>query len=402
VEIMAVSPPPVVGPDGNFSTGNTTALLRVTSQVGESTNTSYLRAQISDDGAGPLQLDDLGGDGTEFYSALLAQEVRWGAFIRRGATAHLPQVDRRYTASSNALMTMFMNTDRGLIPQYGAGQFWNTYNIYLPLDSLALNGALLEWGHTTEALAYLRYFFSTFVCMQDVCKEPYVHQYGKLNGIGNASYGGIIYNVFGCDSDADYGRLIDMYVQAVRYSENMTWAAEMLPIAQALAQNVLVRRENATADYPKGHPFHGIVYSSPEHDICSAPSYFFSPNVWFARGLLSLAQLHEEYPALTHNATLEARLLPEATDWREDIRYAANYTAVRNADGSVFFLHPVVGSAYSETNPPMSTPTPRGQLVPKPGGDVATCVARGTCFVSMSAGVPGQSGGGSNQHTDYT
>ena len=52
------------------------------------------------------------------------------------------------------------------------------------------------------------------------------------------------------------------------------------------------------------------------------------------------------YPALTHNATLEARLLPEATAWREDIRYAANYTAVRNADGSVFFLHPVVGSAY--------------------------------------------------------
>ena len=54
-------------------------------------------------------------------------------------------------------------------------------------------------------MAYLRYFFSNFVCMQEVCKEPYVHQYGKLNGIGNASYGGIIYNVFGCDSDADYG-----------------------------------------------------------------------------------------------------------------------------------------------------------------------------------------------------
>lgn len=224
---------------------------------------------------------------------------------------------------------------------------------------------------------------------------------GKLNGIGNATYGGIIYNVFGCDSDADYGRLIDMYVQAVRYSGNKTWAAEMLPMAQALAQNVLVRRDNATADYPKGHPFHGMVYGSPEHDICSAPSYFFSPNVWFARGLLSLAQLHAEYPALTANATLEARLMPEATAWREDIRSSANYTAVRNGDGSVFFLHPVAGSAYSETNPPMSTPTPRGKLVPVEGGDVANCVARGTCFVSMSAGVPGQAGGGSNQHTDY-
>ena len=58
-------------------------------------------------------------DGTEFYSAILAQSVRWGAFFDRGAKAIVPQTDRRYTASSNALLTMYMNTDRGLIPQYG-------------------------------------------------------------------------------------------------------------------------------------------------------------------------------------------------------------------------------------------------------------------------------------------
>lgn len=87
VEIMAVSPPHI-GPDANFSTktGDTAALLRVTSQVGETTNTSYVRAQLADDGAGALQLDELGGDGTEFYAALLAQTVRWGAFIDRCVT----------------------------------------------------------------------------------------------------------------------------------------------------------------------------------------------------------------------------------------------------------------------------------------------------------------------------
>jgi hypothetical protein len=66
-------------------------------------------------------------------------------------------------------------------------------------------------------------------------------QYGGSFG-GNVSYGYIIYNVFGCDSDADYGRLIDLYVKAVRYSGNMTWAKEMLPAAQALAAAVLERR----------------------------------------------------------------------------------------------------------------------------------------------------------------
>jgi hypothetical protein len=34
----------------------------------------------------------------------------------------------------------------------------------------------------------------------------------------------IDYDIFGCDSDADYGRLIDLFVQAVRYSGNTTWA----------------------------------------------------------------------------------------------------------------------------------------------------------------------------------
>ena len=90
-----------------------------------------------------------------------------------------------------------------------------------------------------------------------------------------------------------------MYVQAVRYSGNMSWAAEMLPFVQTMASYVLAKRAAAEEAYPAGHPFHGIVSGSPEHDICTAPSFFFSLNVWFVRGLTSLAQLHREYPSLT-------------------------------------------------------------------------------------------------------
>ena len=275
-------------------------------------------------------------------------------------------------------------------------------NVYLPLDTLALNGALLEWGHTAEALQYVGWFFARMVCMTQLCVEPVIHQYGRSFG-GNVGFGGIIYNVFGCDSDADYGRLIDMYVQAVRYSGNITWAAEALPAVHALATNVLVRREAASKRYPVGHPFHGMIYASPEHDICTAPSFFFSPNVWFVRGLKSLGQLHAEYPSLSINATFEAALLPVAQEWRQQINAAANFTAVRKSDGSgeLFFLHPVIGSAYSEDNPPFDVPTPPEELKPIEGGDESTCVARGTCFASMSAGVPGQAGGGSNQNTNY-
>ena len=174
------------------------------------------------------------------------------------------------------------------------------------------------------------------------------------------------------------------------------------PAVHALATNVLVRRAEAVAMFPAGHPFHGMVYGSPEHDICTAPSFYFSLNVWFARGLLSLGQMHSEYPELSRNATFESMLLPTATAWRSDINFAANYTAVRRSDGQgLFFLHPVVGSAYSESNPPFEVNLPPRALKPIEGGDESTCVHRGTCFASMTAGVPGAAGGGSNQNTNY-
>ena len=132
VEIMAVSPPPLPGasdvlPPQRVAGGNTsitTALLRISSQgTGSvSMNTSYIKATVGADWVGLLHLTELGKNGTEFYAALLSQTERWGAFFERGAKATLPQADRRYKVTANALLTMYMNTDRGLIPQYGAGQ----------------------------------------------------------------------------------------------------------------------------------------------------------------------------------------------------------------------------------------------------------------------------------------
>lgn len=202
--------------------------------------------------------------------------------------------------------------------------------------------------------------------------------------------GAIDYKNFGCDSDADYGRIMDTFVTAVRYSGNIPWAKGILPKVHAMAELVLAKRVIAVAAFPPESPLHGIVPGSPEHDICHDPGYFFSINVWFVRGLLSLAKLHDEYPMLSINVTLERELGPIAAAWRNDIMTAANFTAVRRTDGSgLFFLHPVVGSRYS-LRTPHSLPLLRG-------GIEDDCVNRTTCFASMSAGLPG---GGSNQHTN--
>lgn len=145
VEIMAVSPPTVYNATGHRSV-NTSVLLKVTAYVTQSSsssearaanqsNTTYIRIAVADDGAGAIEVAALGMDGALFYAALKAQHSRWQGFTDAGAKAAVPEVDRRYTATSNALMTMFMNNDRGMVPIYGSGQFWNTYNIYLPLDT---------------------------------------------------------------------------------------------------------------------------------------------------------------------------------------------------------------------------------------------------------------------------
>ncbi len=260
-----------------------------------------------------------------------------------------------------------MNLDKGFIPVYGAGQFWNTYNINFPLPPLTLIGALLEWNHAVEAIEYFSWFFSQNI-------DP--------------KSGAINYKNFGCDSDTDYGRLVDMFVQIVRYSGNTTFASSLLPSVHGMANMMLTKHAAALQAYPTGSPLHGIVAGSPEHDICHNPGYFFSVNVWHIRGLDSLGKLHAEFQEISTNKTLEDALLPTANEWRENVRFAANYTAVRksNSSGDIYFLSPVVGSSYNLQGPLL------------PGGSEVDCFNRTTCFASMTAGLVG---GGSNQHTNY-
>jgi hypothetical protein len=72
--------------------------------------------------------------------------------------------------------------------------------------------------------------------------------------------------------------------------------------------------------------------------------------------------------SLSHDKALEARLAPAAKDWRDRLQAAADFTAVRRKDGSVFFLHPCVGSDCGKT--PVLTP----------GSSESSCIEDGTCW----------------------
>lgn len=127
-EVMAVSPP-VVG-DPRLAT-TSTALLRVSTSFGSDDdsprkNTSYIKLKTDVNGTKLISTAALGNDGQEFYDALLAQEQRWTRFVDSGSIPTVPASDQRYTDTALSLLTMYMNVDQGLTPEYGAGQFWNT------------------------------------------------------------------------------------------------------------------------------------------------------------------------------------------------------------------------------------------------------------------------------------
>merc|ERR1711957_230856 len=276
--------------------------------------------------------------------------------VSQGSVPSLPASHRRYAAMSQGLLTAYLNLDRGLVPEYGLGKFANEYNEYLPLDTLALNNALLEWGQHKTSLTYLDHFFRNYV---------------------DNSTGRIVYSLFGCDGDGDYGRLISTYSRAVRYSGNLTWARTHLPTIESMAGVLLEKRRLAEEAFPADHVLHGMVPGSPEHDICSTKGHYFSVNVWHVRGLSDLHVLLADYPALTFNKSLGGLLGPTSTAWRAGIQVAANYTAVRRSDGSVYFLHTCVGSDC--------TSWPHEPKNLQEGGSEYDCISRGTCWPSMTA-----------------
>jgi len=151
----------------------------------------------------------------------------------------------------------------------------------------------------------------------------------------------------------------------------------LLPTIEAMAGVLLAKRQEAEAAFPSDHVLHGIVTGSAEHDICGGKAHYFSVNVWHARGLLDLQVLLADYPEVSANKTMESTLLSTAQAWRADIQRAANYTAVRRPDGSVYFLHTCVGSDCT------GAPHTPGNL--REGGSVSDCLERGTCWDSLTS-----------------
>ena len=110
-EILAVSPPYDAS-----ARATSTALLKLTIEANAVSNTSYFKAVVDQHCSELISLEHSMA-GEEFFRALAANADRWNAFVEHGAQVVIPDGDARYRDTANSLLTMYMNTDRGLLPE---------------------------------------------------------------------------------------------------------------------------------------------------------------------------------------------------------------------------------------------------------------------------------------------
>lgn len=261
----------------------------------------------------------------------------------------------------------------------------------LPLTTLALDTALLQFGLFDSALAKIGFYFDTFVYQNGTIDMGHWKDIWKDRGDGQ-------YNCTYPDGLTDMGRILELFADTVRLSRNTSWLADHIDPAMRVGQYLLSARREAVAAFPSTDPRHGLVYGPAEHDTCDMGMgasakvvddqymlYYFSVSMQHWRGMVStvpkqsasccdyipfltgwlsqveLGSLMTDFPGVScrTNATLAAELLAEAVRFKDDIDAALERSVVRNASGHVVFIPaaatPGAGNATPYTTMTMDT-----------------------------------------------
>eukprot|EP00039_Didymoeca_costata_P001770 m.54923 g.54923 ORF g.54923 m.54923 type:complete len:1009 (+) comp10959_c1_seq2:92-3118(+) len=310
------------------------------------TNTTFQYFQISKTNA-TIELS-----GPElFYKKMLSISARWSKFREGGMQVSLPYSERRQIDMAIGAMVTAQVVFIGDEPNYGTGLYWRTSPPAsamkdtsgipgaLPLTSIALDGALLDWGHFDLALQNIGFYLDTFI-----------HTNGTID-MGHWKDLSCGYNCTFPDGLSDHGRVMALFTKAVRYSRNMTWMKEHLPAVERLAGYLVEMRQNAlTQNATQDSMYHGIVFGPAEHDTCDEEratdpmkggrgDFYFSVNMWTWRGLVEYGNLLNDFE--TKNSG--NKYLQVAEDFLTDINSALNQSIINGTGNVSFFVPQIVG-----------------------------------------------------------
>jgi hypothetical protein len=404
-ELLAVAPNRTMDAQILIRIGEATCAAAATTRVTTSCGISTYRYFRSGDHGPDLQVVDAyqepEPDGKRFYQALLTEHERWNGplfFSDTSMKIRLPYAERRVTDMARASLTMGLTIYRGLVPNYGTGGYWTQWYgapdgdgngeinarmpwtpcrldegacASLPMQSFAMDNALLEWGLHGPAQARIAFFLRRFVRHDGTINL--LNWNSKPTGPARCPFDGPAdandtslpqFN----DGLADYGRTIDMWVRAVELSpagSTDTFVAQTLPSVLAIGRYILALRRNATTAIPASSVVHGLVFGPAEHDTCPNSDYYINVQVWVWRGLVRLG---DWLLAAGGEPALAAELLHDAADFRTQLNAAVAATVTPMA-GDQLFVPPILGTSNPALRVPwvnMTQPTPKaaGQSIP--------------------------------------
>ena len=184
----------------------------------------------------------------------------------------------------------------------------------LPLESYALDHALLLWGYVDEAADRIEWYLQSYVRGPDGM-TPRTLTPGKDTSSTAGPPGSLDLKhwedgVFFADSFADYGRWVELWVDTARAKEaagDAGWIKRTWPQMKLMSGYLLSLRANAT----KTGVGKGLIYGPAEHDTAHCETNWFSISAWTWRGFVQLERFLSDTDALSE-ATLAAQVSTRA------------------------------------------------------------------------------------------
>jgi hypothetical protein len=285
-------------------------------------------------------------DPEAFYSALWLEQQLWNETLAPSAQYTLPGREgaRQVDMAAGALVAS-MSLYVGLEPNYGDGaDYWSPQvdrGGSLPFQEIAVIQNLLDINLPNSAAKYLGFWMDNYITAdgnistgdwEDSCPDRFA------------------------DGLADYGQMQDMWARIARMQlaantvNGTQWVRDHLVQAFALLNHSYALRMAAVArgETPGVNSTAGMIYGSPEHDLCHSPDYWYHNNAWFIRGLLESGKFLRDVcatpilPCPDGYLAFGSTLLDEAVRFRADFEASLKLTVTFDAgSGRPVFIPPL-------------------------------------------------------------
>ena len=159
------------------------------------------------------------------------------------------------------------------------------------------------------------------------------------------------------DGLSDYGEMEDLFVRCARMqlaTNGTAWLGAHITQGIALMNYSYSLRMAAVArhEVPGRNVTAGMIWGSPEHDLCHSPGYYYHNNAWFIRGMLEAGKFLRDVcgtvSVCRQYSSFGSVLLAEAARFQADFNASLGLAVTRDPKtGAVVFIPPLAQLGFA-------------------------------------------------------